>query len=110
MFSRAPFTTESGLCCCQTRRHRNGDVFLRLLARMTFQLRLVYLVEAALTAAGTVGHRDRGGAGQCITRRLTLKAPLEQLAYIIEKAREFDAETPAVDADSGSNSTDDNDE
>jgi hypothetical protein len=37
-----------------------------------------------------------------------LKTPLEQLAYIIEKAREFDAETPPVDADSGSNPTDDN--
>lgn len=38
-----------------------------------------------------------------------LKTPLEQLAYIIEKAREFDAETPSVDAGSGSNPTDDND-
>ena len=38
-----------------------------------------------------------------------LKTPLEQLAYIIEKAREFDAETPPVDAGSGSNPTDDND-
>ena len=32
----------------------------------------------------------------------------ESLAYIIEKAREFDAETAPVDADSGSNPTDDN--
>jgi len=38
-----------------------------------------------------------------------LKTPLEQLAYIIEKAREFDVETPPVDAESGSNPTDDND-
>jgi hypothetical protein len=36
------------------------------------------------------------------------KTPLEQLAYIIEKAREFDAETPPADAESGSNPTDDN--
>jgi hypothetical protein len=28
-----------------------------------------------------------------------LKTPLEQLAYIIEKARKFDVETPPVDAD-----------
>ena len=38
-----------------------------------------------------------------------LKTPLEQIAYIIEKAREFDAETDPVDADSGSNPTDDKD-
>jgi len=38
-----------------------------------------------------------------------LKTPLEQLAYIIEKAREFDAETAPVDADPGSNPSDDND-
>jgi Protein of unknown function (DUF3775) len=38
-----------------------------------------------------------------------LKIPLEQLAYIIEKAREFDAETAPVDSDSGSNPSDDND-
>jgi hypothetical protein len=37
-----------------------------------------------------------------------LAIPLEQLAYIIEKAREFDAETPAVDSDTGSNPSDDN--
>ena len=36
-----------------------------------------------------------------------LKIPLEQLAFIVEKAREFDAETAAVDSDSGSNPTDD---
>ena len=28
-----------------------------------------------------------------------LKTPLKQLAYITEKAREFDVETPPVDAD-----------
>lgn len=38
-----------------------------------------------------------------------LKIPLEQLAYIVEKAREFDAETAPVDSDSGSNPSDDND-
>ncbi|HML10240.1 MAG TPA: DUF3775 domain-containing protein [Stellaceae bacterium] len=38
-----------------------------------------------------------------------LKTPLEQLAYIIEKAREFDEETAPVDSDSGSNPSDDND-
>ena len=38
-----------------------------------------------------------------------LKIPLEQLAYIIEKTREFDVGTPPVDAESGSNPTDDND-
>ncbi len=38
-----------------------------------------------------------------------LTTPLEQLAYIIEKAREFDAQTAPVDSDSGSNPTDDND-
>ena len=38
-----------------------------------------------------------------------LKTPLEQLAYIIEKAREFDAETAPVDSDSGSNPSDDKD-
>ena len=38
-----------------------------------------------------------------------LQTPLEQLAYIIEKAREFDAETAPVDNDSGSNPSDDND-
>jgi hypothetical protein len=36
-----------------------------------------------------------------------LQTPLEQLAYIIEKAREFDAET-AVESASGSNPSDDN--
>jgi hypothetical protein len=38
-----------------------------------------------------------------------LKIPLEQLTYIIVKAREFDAETAPVDGDSGSNPSDDND-
>ncbi|HXP97464.1 MAG TPA: DUF3775 domain-containing protein [Telmatospirillum sp.] len=36
-----------------------------------------------------------------------LTIPLEKLTYIIEKAREFDAEVPADDGDSGSNPTDD---
>jgi hypothetical protein len=38
-----------------------------------------------------------------------LKTPLENLAYIVEKAREFDAETAPVDSDSGSNPSDDSD-
>jgi hypothetical protein len=38
-----------------------------------------------------------------------LKTPLEGLAYIVEKAREFDAETAPVDSDSGSNPSDDKD-
>jgi hypothetical protein len=38
-----------------------------------------------------------------------LQIPLELLAYIIEKAREFDAETAPVDDDSGSNPSDDGD-
>lgn len=38
-----------------------------------------------------------------------LQTPLEQLAYIVEKAREFDAETAPVDTDSGSNPSDDRD-
>ena len=36
-----------------------------------------------------------------------LALSLEKLAYIIIKAREFDAEVPAVDPDSGSNPADD---
>jgi hypothetical protein len=36
-----------------------------------------------------------------------LTIPLEKLTYIIEKAREFDAEVPADDGDSGSNPADD---
>jgi hypothetical protein len=32
-----------------------------------------------------------------------LTIPLEKLAYIVTKAREFDAEVPQVDEDSGSN-------
>ena len=38
-----------------------------------------------------------------------LKIPLEHLAYIVEKAREFDAETAPVDSESGSNPSDDSD-
>lgn len=38
-----------------------------------------------------------------------LKTPLEYLAYVIEKAREYGAETAPADSDSGSNPTDDND-
>jgi len=38
---------------------------------------------------------------------LTLIIPLEKLAYIITKAREFDAQVPPVDDDSGSNPSDD---
>ena len=38
-----------------------------------------------------------------------LTTSLEQLTYIIEKAREFDAETAPVDSDSGSNPSDDKD-
>ncbi|MGE5268510.1 MAG: DUF3775 domain-containing protein [Thiohalocapsa sp.] len=38
-----------------------------------------------------------------------LATPLEQLAFIIAKAREFDAETTPVDPDDGSNPTDDRD-
>ena len=33
--------------------------------------------------------------------------PLEKLAYIVTKTREFDAEVPLVDEDSGSNPSDD---
>jgi Protein of unknown function (DUF3775) len=36
-----------------------------------------------------------------------LTIPLDKLAYIITKAREFDIEVPPVDEDSGSNPTDD---
>jgi hypothetical protein len=36
-----------------------------------------------------------------------LTIPLERLAYIISKAREFDVEVPAVDEQSGSNPSDD---
>jgi len=36
-----------------------------------------------------------------------LTIPLEKLAYIIAKAREFDVEVPPVDEDSGSNPSDD---
>jgi len=36
-----------------------------------------------------------------------LTIPLEKLAYIVIKAREFDAEVPPVDEDSGSNPSDD---
>jgi len=36
-----------------------------------------------------------------------LTIPLENLAFIIIKAREFDAEVPPVDEDSGSNPSDD---
>ena len=36
-----------------------------------------------------------------------LALPLEKLAYIIMKAREYDAEVPPVDPGSGSNPTDD---
>jgi hypothetical protein len=36
-----------------------------------------------------------------------LTIPLEKLAFIIEKAREFDAEVDPVDEDSGSNAADD---
>jgi len=36
-----------------------------------------------------------------------LTISLEKLAYLIEKAREFDAEVPADDGDLGSNPTDD---
>jgi len=38
-----------------------------------------------------------------------LKTPLKQLAYLIEKARESDAETAPVDSASGSNPSDDRD-
>jgi len=38
-----------------------------------------------------------------------LSTPLEQLAFIIEKAREYDEETAPVDTESGSNPSDDND-
>ena len=37
-----------------------------------------------------------------------LNIPPTQLAYIVEKARAFDAETAPVDTDSGSNPSDDN--
>jgi uncharacterized protein DUF3775 len=36
-----------------------------------------------------------------------LKIPLEQLAFIVEKAREFDAETAPIDIDPVSNPIDD---
>lgn len=38
-----------------------------------------------------------------------LVTPIEKLAYIVAKAREFDAEVPPVDEDSGSNPSDDSD-
>jgi hypothetical protein len=44
-----------------------------------------------------------------IQRALILTTPIETLAYIVTKAREFDAEVPPVDEDSGSNPSDDAD-
>jgi hypothetical protein len=41
--------------------------------------------------------------------RLMLTIPIEKLAYIITKAREYDAEVPAVGEHSGSNPADDAD-
>ena len=38
-----------------------------------------------------------------------LRIPLEKLSYIIVKAREYDAEVPPVDEESGSNPSDDAD-
>ena len=38
---------------------------------------------------------------------LVLTIPIEKLAYIITKAREYDAEVPPVDEDAGSNPSDD---
>lgn len=38
-----------------------------------------------------------------------LVTPIEKLAYIVAKAREFDAEVPPVDEESGSNPSDDSD-
>jgi uncharacterized protein DUF3775 len=38
---------------------------------------------------------------------LVLTIPIEKLAYIIIKAREYDAEVPPVDKDTGSNPSDD---
>ena len=38
-----------------------------------------------------------------------LTIPLEKLAFIIIKAREYDAEVPPVDEESGSNPSDDAD-
>jgi hypothetical protein len=38
-----------------------------------------------------------------------LKIPLDQLAFIIEKAREYDAQTASDDLESGSNPSDDKD-
>lgn len=38
-----------------------------------------------------------------------LEIPLDKLAYIIVKAREYEAEVPPVDEDSGSNPSDDSD-
>jgi hypothetical protein len=38
-----------------------------------------------------------------------LTIPIETLAYIVTKAREFDAEVPPVNEDSGSNPSDDAD-
>lgn len=40
----------------------------------------------------------------------TLTLPLEKLAYIIEKAREYDAEVPGEVDESGTNAADDGDE
>jgi len=39
---------------------------------------------------------------------ITLSVPMDTLAFIIEKAREFDAEVEVDDPDSGSNAADDN--
>jgi hypothetical protein len=38
-----------------------------------------------------------------------LTIPLDQLAYVVEKARQFDAETAPVDSASASNPSDDKD-
>jgi hypothetical protein len=42
-----------------------------------------------------------------LRENLMLMIPLEKLAYIVAKAREFDVEVPPVDEESGSNPSDD---
>jgi hypothetical protein len=45
--------------------------------------------------------------GRLMEKSTMLTIPLETLAFIITKAREYDAEVPPVDEDSGSNPADD---
>jgi Protein of unknown function (DUF3775) len=70
-------------------------------------IRINAALSASVMNALSLPPDDSALAHLQLRENLMLMIPLEKLAYIVAKAREFDVEVPPVDEESGSNPSDD---